>query len=41
VPLCTKNRSDRLAAMASTAGMLVLVIIGIILGASSNRWRYY
>lgn len=41
VPLCTRNRNDRLAGLASTVAMLVLVVIGIILGVTSKNWRYY
>lgn len=39
VPLCTKTVNDRRAAIASTIGMLLLVIAGIIIGATSSRWR--
>jgi len=39
LPLCTKNRSDRLAGIASTIGMFVLVVLGIILGVTSPRWN--
>jgi tryptophan-rich sensory protein len=38
VPLCTKRRSDRLAAIASVIGLFVLVVLAIILGASSTRF---
>lgn len=39
IPLCTRSRSDRLAGWASTGMMLLLVIAGIIVGATSPRWR--
>lgn len=40
VPLCTRSRNDRLAGLASTVAMLVLVVIGIIVGVTSRNWRY-
>jgi hypothetical protein len=39
VPLCTRNRNDRLAGIASTIGMLVLVIAGIIIGVTGSQRR--
>lgn len=40
VPLCTRSRNDRLAGIASTIGMLALVIIGIIIGVTSSQRRF-
>jgi hypothetical protein len=40
VPLCTRSRNDRLAALASTIGMLVLVIFAIVIGVIASQRRF-
>lgn len=39
VPCCTKKCNDRRAAIASAVWLAVVIIVAIILGATSSKWR--